>query len=67
MAVDWAKAMQLYYRDYNPLNEILIFFAGIVVVAVLTVIYQKHKNKKLEEKRRMREERGQKRGFDDYL
>ncbi|OGG96233.1 MAG: hypothetical protein A2527_04440 [Candidatus Lambdaproteobacteria bacterium RIFOXYD2_FULL_50_16] len=66
-AMDWAKAMQLYYRDFNPMKEILIFFAMIVATGVLTYFYQKYKNKKLEEKRKMREGRGQKRGFDDYL
>lgn len=49
-AVNWAKAMQLYYQDFNPFWEIVITFGAVLVVVGGGVFVSRWRRKRREER-----------------
>ncbi|MDT8446324.1 MAG: hypothetical protein RRB13_05455 [bacterium] len=50
LAVNWSKAMQMYYEDFNPMNEILATLGLIVVVVGGGFLFSRWRAKRREER-----------------
>jgi len=63
-AVNWGKAMNMYYQDFDPVSEMLFTLGGIVLIGVATYYYQKIKKQRYD--KRM-EGRKKNKDFNDLL
>jgi len=63
-AVNWGKAMNMYYSDYNPAMEMLFTLGGIIIIGVATFYYQRYKKQQLEKRKASRNKR---KDFNDLL
>ena len=63
-AVNWGKAMHMYYQDFNPYREMLYTLGLIVSFGVGVYIYQRYKKKKAEKKKQNRTKNDE---FNDFL
>lgn len=49
-AVNWPKAMQMYYQDFDPVYEMLITLAFLVVVIGGGILFSRWRRKRREER-----------------